>query len=162
MWTEPGQVTYQGKHYRVTGAYCEPKPDPVPPILVGGGGATTMLLAAKYAQIWNLSDSNIDRYTQHLAKLREQCEKAGRDPASLRLSWYGRVAVGRNEAEALRRGYGKFTHENAFVGTPEHIVEQMNEFVDVGCDFLMLEPLGIPDPEVLAMLSQEILPRVKG
>lgn len=162
MWTEPGQVTFQGKHYRVTGAYCEPKPDPAPPILVGGGGATTMLLAAKYAQVWNLSDSNITRYTQHLARLREQCEKAGRDPATLRLSWYGRVAVGRNEAEALRRGYGKFTHENAFVGTPEHIVEQMNEFVDVGCDFLMLEPLGIPDPDVLAMLSQEILPRVKG
>jgi alkanesulfonate monooxygenase SsuD/methylene tetrahydromethanopterin reductase-like flavin-dependent oxidoreductase (luciferase family) len=162
LWTEPGKVTYQGKHYRVTQAYCEPKPNPVPPIMVGGGGETTMLLAAKHAQIWNLSDSNLERYTRHLEALRRQCERVNRDPATLRLTWYGRIAVGRHEAEAVRRGYGKWTHENAFVGTPAEIVEQMNAFVDVGCDWFILEPLGIPDPDVLGMLSEEILPRVKG
>jgi alkanesulfonate monooxygenase SsuD/methylene tetrahydromethanopterin reductase-like flavin-dependent oxidoreductase (luciferase family) len=33
MWTEPGKVSYQGKHY-IQEAYCEPKPNPVPPIIV--------------------------------------------------------------------------------------------------------------------------------
>src|SRR3954462_3255092 len=33
LWTEPGKVTYQGKHYQVVDAYCEPKPIPVPPIV---------------------------------------------------------------------------------------------------------------------------------
>lgn len=162
MWSEPGKVTYQGKHYRVTQAYCEPKPDPVPPIMVGGGGETTMLLAAKYAQIWNLPDANLEKYTRHLETLRRQCESVGRDPSTLRLTWYGRIAVGRNEAEAVRRGYGKWTHENAFVGTPGEIVERMSAFVDAGCDWFMLEPLGIPDPDVLGMLTEEILPYVKG
>ena len=36
LWTEPGQVTYQGKHYSITEAYCEPKPEPIPPLIVGG------------------------------------------------------------------------------------------------------------------------------
>lgn len=162
LWTEPGKVTYQGKHYRVTDAYCEPKPDPLPPIMVGGGGDTTMLLAAKYAQIWNLPDANLEKYTQHLERLKQQCERVGRDPTTLRLTWYGRIAVGRNDAEAVRRGYGKWTRDNAFVGTPSQLVEQMNAFVAAGCDWFMLEPLGIPDPDVLGMLTEEILPHVKG
>jgi alkanesulfonate monooxygenase SsuD/methylene tetrahydromethanopterin reductase-like flavin-dependent oxidoreductase (luciferase family) len=162
MWTEPGKVTYQGKHYRITEAYCEPKPDPVPPIMVGGGGNTTMKLAAKYAQFWNLPDSPIEKYTDRLTILRQHCETIGRDPATLRLSWYGRIAVGHNEAEAERRGFGKWTRQNAFLGTPSQVVEQMNAFVAVGCDHFIIQPLGLPDAEVLGSLMEEIVPHVKG
>ena len=38
MWEEPGQVSYQGRHYAIKDAWCEPKPEPQIPILVGGGG----------------------------------------------------------------------------------------------------------------------------
>src|SRR5262245_65501388 len=38
MWTE-ALANYQGKYYEIAGAYCEPRPDPIPPILVGGSGA---------------------------------------------------------------------------------------------------------------------------
>lgn len=38
MWTEEGQVSYQGKHYHIANAYCEPKPNPLPKIIGGGGG----------------------------------------------------------------------------------------------------------------------------
>jgi alkanesulfonate monooxygenase SsuD/methylene tetrahydromethanopterin reductase-like flavin-dependent oxidoreductase (luciferase family) len=162
MWTQPGKVTYQGKHYRITDAYCEPKPDPVPPILVGGAGETTMLLAAKHAQIWNISDSNLAKYQDRLAILKRHCETIGRDPATLRLSWFGRIAVGKTEAEAERRGHGKWTRENAFLGTPEQIIEQMNAFVKIGCDFFIVQPLDLPDPYVVGTLMNEILPNVKG
>ncbi|HLU09757.1 MAG TPA: LLM class flavin-dependent oxidoreductase [Oceanobacillus sp.] len=161
MWTEPGKVTYQGKHYRITEAYCEPKPDPVPPILVGGGGDTTIKLAAKYAQFWNLSDAPIERYTERVNVLKQHCERIGRDPATIRLSWYGRIAVGRDESEAERRGFGKWTRENAFVGTPSQIVEQMSAFVAVGCDHFIVQPLGLPDPYVIGALMNEIVPNVK-
>ncbi len=162
MWTEPGKVTYQGKHYRISEAYCEPKPNPIPPILVGGGGETSMLLAAKYAQIWNLPDAPLSKYLERLTILKRQCERVGRDPATLRLSWFGRIVVGRTEPEAERRGKGEWTRQNAIFGTPEQIVEQMNAFVAAGCDHFIVDPLGLPDSDVIGIVMEEIIPSVKG
>lgn len=34
LWTTP-QATFTGTYYRVKDAYCEPKPNPVPPLMVG-------------------------------------------------------------------------------------------------------------------------------
>ena len=37
MWEKDG-ASYNGEHYRIENAYCNPKPDPRPPILIGGKG----------------------------------------------------------------------------------------------------------------------------
>ena len=37
MWSGH-PASFQGKHYQIDGAYCEPRPDPAPPIAVGGSG----------------------------------------------------------------------------------------------------------------------------
>lgn len=162
MWTEPGKVTYHGQHYHVVDAWCEPKPDPVPPILVGGGGLKTTRLAARYANIWNMPDAPFDEYARRLDMIKGHCDDLGRDPATLRLSWFGRLAVGKTEAEALARGRGKWTTANAFVGTAAQVVEQMGPFIAAGCDYFMVEVLGLPDPDVIGMMLEEVLPQVRG
>jgi alkanesulfonate monooxygenase SsuD/methylene tetrahydromethanopterin reductase-like flavin-dependent oxidoreductase (luciferase family) len=177
LWTEPGKVTYQGKHYQVVDAYGEPKPNPVPPIVVGGGGERTMLITARYADWWNLSDANITRYTDRANVLRRHCDKIGRDWSTMRLTWFGRLSVGKTEAEALERGRRLFpgetedgarkrgrdvyTRANAFVGTPTQIVEDMQQFVELGVDYFMVDVLGLPDPDVLGTLLEDIVPKVK-
>ena len=165
MWEEPGQASFEGAHYRVTDAYCEPKPAPRIPILVGGGGYTTMKHAAKYADIWNLPDATLDAYTDRSNVLKRHLDDIGRDPATMRFSWFGRVATGRTEAEARARGLSrpdKWTSERAFVGTPEQIVEQMNGFVEQGCDYFMVDIIGAPDEDVIGMVTEDILPKLKG
>ncbi len=160
LWTEPGKVTYRGKHYSVIDAYCEPKPTPVPPILVGGGGSKTMRLAAQYADWWNLNDANFADYTARLSILKKHCAEIGRDIRSLRLTWFGRMVVGRTEARAQALA-GKWTTANAFVGTPQQLVEQMQRFVEAGVSYFMVEVPSIADPDVTGMVVEEVLPKLR-
>ena len=165
MWGEPGQVSYQGRHYHIQDAWCEPKPEPMIPIVVGGGGYTTMKHAAQYADIWNFPDAPLERYAERQRILRRHLDDIDRDPASLRCSWFGRVAIGNTEAEAVARGLSreqKWTRDNAFVGTPGHIAEQMNAFVENGCDYFMIDIIGAPDAEPISLFVDEVIPALNG
>lgn len=42
MWAD-APANFQGDYYRVTNAYCEPRPNPAPPIMVGGAGEQYLL-----------------------------------------------------------------------------------------------------------------------
>lgn len=164
LWTEPGKVSYQGKHYAIKEAYLEPKPDPVPPIVIGGGGNKTMRIAAEYADWWNLSDANLQKYTDRVAVLHQHCESTGRDPKTLRLTWFGRMVLARTEAEVQALSVSRdtpFTIDNAFVGTPAQVVEQLQTFAAQGVDYFMLDILGLPDDDRLGMLLEDVLPKVK-
>lgn len=176
LWTQPGQVTYQGKHYQVIDAWCEPKPVPPPPILIGAKGEQMLKIVARYADWWNASDANIALYTEKLNILKRHCADIGRDPNSIRWTWFGRLAVGKTEAEAVARGRRIFpgedlselpargrdiyTRDNAFVGTPSQIVELMRPFVELGVDYFMVEVLDPMNPEVMGMVAEDILPKV--
>lgn len=160
MWTEPGKATYHGKHYHVEDAYCVPKPVPIPPIMVGGGGHKTTRLAAQYADWWNMHDVNWAAYRERLSRLKEGCEQVGRELSTIRLTWFGRLVVGRTESQAKALA-GKWTPENAFVGTPQQVVDQMSPFVDAGVDYFIATVLGLPDPDVIGLLLEDVLPKFK-
>jgi alkanesulfonate monooxygenase SsuD/methylene tetrahydromethanopterin reductase-like flavin-dependent oxidoreductase (luciferase family) len=160
MWTEPGQVSFSGKHYSVVNAYCEPKPDPLPPIIVGTGGTKAMLLAAKYADWWNRSDANFAEYKTKVDVLHQHCRTIGRDPASIRKTWFGRLSLGRTHDEALQRGSGRWTPDNAFVGTTREVTDSLKQFIDVGCDYFMVEVLDVDRPDVQGMLLNDVLPKL--
>lgn len=158
LWTEDGPVTYSGDHYSIKNAWCEPRPDPSPVLMVGGGGTKTMRLAARFADWWNLHDAPWDAYRARMAVLDQHCAELDRDPASIRRTWYGRLVLGETPAAALALGAGKWTPENAFVGTPAQVIDQMTPFVEGGVDYFMLELLGLPGFEILQMFREEIIP----
>jgi len=58
LWST-GEVTYQGEHYRVTGAVGTPTPvqRPHPPIIVGGGGKRILGIAGREADIVGVNPS---------------------------------------------------------------------------------------------------------
>jgi alkanesulfonate monooxygenase SsuD/methylene tetrahydromethanopterin reductase-like flavin-dependent oxidoreductase (luciferase family) len=161
LWRQPGRVSYAGAHYQVVNAYCEPKPEKAIPIIVGGGGAKTMMLAARFADMWNLPDAPYDQYTARMAVLRQHCESIGRGWDTIRKSWFGRVAVGRTAAEAEARGGGRWRRDNAFVGTPAELVEQMSAFAAAGCSYFMIDILGLPDADVIGMMVEDVFPKVR-
>ncbi|RSM41090.1 LLM class F420-dependent oxidoreductase [Amycolatopsis balhimycina DSM 5908] len=103
-------TTFQGEHYQLTDARCEPKgvQRPHPPICIGGSGEKrTLRTAAKYAQHWNFVGGSPEEFTRKREVLHRHCADVGRDPAEITLSShvrlgpdldYAQVAA---EAEAL-------------------------------------------------------------
>lgn len=165
LWETEGPVSFEGKHYQIKDAYCEPRPDPAPIIMVGGGGKTTMKHAAKYADWWNISDTQLDTFVERMEILRGHCQNIDRDWHSIRKTWFGRMVLGNTEAEARKRGeekgrahYDGWALDAAFVGTPDQVIEQLMAFVDVGVDYFMLEVLDIELPEIQQMLTEKIIP----
>jgi alkanesulfonate monooxygenase SsuD/methylene tetrahydromethanopterin reductase-like flavin-dependent oxidoreductase (luciferase family) len=151
LWTEAGQVSYEGKHYKVVDAWCEPKPDPMIPIMVGGGGKKTMRLAAQYADLWNWGMCDVDKYTEYVDILKQHCADLGRDIATLRLTWAGAMAIGQTEAEAQqyaeKSGVG-----GPFIGTSDHIAALMAEFIELGVDYFILNIAGLITEQLMPII----------
>jgi len=102
-----------------------------------------------------------DTFAERVAVVRQTCESIRRDPISMRMTWFGRVVVGRTEAEALARG-GEWTKQNSLNGTPAQWVEEMNRFVALGCDMFMIEIIDIENPDVIDTMMHEVFPLVGG
>lgn len=161
MWTEE-EATFEGNYYRVNQARCEPKPEPIPSLMVGAFGPKMLRLAAKYAEVWNVSSTGARIYRSLAEGFERACEAVGRDPATVRRSWIGGCACGPTEAEAERLSGGRLSAEDEedfdFVGTPQQLVEQMRPFVELGVDYFMLDCGGFPELTTLDLLINEVLP----
>ena len=161
MWTEE-RATFAGRHYHVSDARCAPRPDPIPLVMVGAFRPKMLRVTAKYADWWNVSSTGVEAY-KHMA---EECERAcaaiGRDPATLRRTWGGGCicASTQGEAEAIAGDLlaGNDSDNFDFVGTPQHIVEQMRAFIDMGVDYFMLDCGDFPRLTTLELLINEVLP----
>jgi F420-dependent oxidoreductase-like protein len=75
------EANFDGRHYQLTNARCEPKPvqQPHPPIVIGGGGERRTLRAvARFADHWNVPGGGVDVFKAKHAVLAEHCAAIGR------------------------------------------------------------------------------------
>jgi alkanesulfonate monooxygenase SsuD/methylene tetrahydromethanopterin reductase-like flavin-dependent oxidoreductase (luciferase family) len=86
----PGRATYRGQYAEVEDAVNEPKGiQRHIPIIVGGNGREkTASLAVKHADELNLVYVRPVEVRELITAVRERCERAGRDPDTLRISLY--------------------------------------------------------------------------
>jgi alkanesulfonate monooxygenase SsuD/methylene tetrahydromethanopterin reductase-like flavin-dependent oxidoreductase (luciferase family) len=162
MWTEEG-VTFGGKYYKAMGARCEPRPDPVPIIMVGAFKPKMLRLTAKYADWWNVSSTGIREYRRMVQELERACSEVGRDPSTVRRSWGGGCACAPTREEAEAFAGDLYSPDNdgddfGFVGTPKQIIEQMRAFIELGVDYFILDCGGFPKLTTLELLVNEVLP----
>jgi len=162
MWRE-SPATFEGKYYRIKNAYCEPKPDPIPPLLIGAGGEKIALrLVAKYADWWNYCDT-VEVYTHKLEVLRKHCAAIGRDFNEIVKTWDGlQVSIAKTEAAAWQM-YEKslFKRRGATVGTPEQVTEQLKAFADVGVTVFFLRFDDFPSLNGIKLFTEEVMPRLR-
>lgn len=145
MWTR-NQVHFNGKHFKVNGAYCNPKPSPVPPIMIGGAGEKlTLKVVASQADWWNAGLA-LEEYKHKLAVLKKHCERIGRDYESIKKTWLGCVTIAETEDEALRIAKNSpfAASETTIAGTSEQISQRLAQFADLGVEYFILRFLDFP------------------
>jgi len=91
-------TTYEGDYYQVNGAVMNPRPiqQPRPPLVIAAMRPVMLKYAAQHADNWNSLSSAREFVTQleetrgRIRLINQCCSEIGRDPASLRRSyWFG-------------------------------------------------------------------------
>jgi len=161
LWTE-SPASFEGTYYRIQNAYCEPRPDPVPPLLIGGGGEQlTLRVVAKHADWWNIPGGTYENYAHKLDVLRGHCAAVGRDYDEIVKTWSAEaVALAETEAEAQRIAARSPYSQDSIVGTPAQVAEQLQAFVNLGVEVLIVRPLDFPNTEGIEMFAREVMPRL--
>jgi alkanesulfonate monooxygenase SsuD/methylene tetrahydromethanopterin reductase-like flavin-dependent oxidoreductase (luciferase family) len=157
-----GPATFEGRYYQIRDAYCEPIPDPMPPLLLGGGGEKLSLrIIAKYADWWNYCDT-VEAYTHKLNVLRSHCEEVGRDFNEIVKTWDGiQITVAETEAEAQRIcEESPYKRRGRVVGTPSQVTEKLKAYMDAGVDIFFLRFDDFPSQTGLRLFTEEVMPQL--
>jgi alkanesulfonate monooxygenase SsuD/methylene tetrahydromethanopterin reductase-like flavin-dependent oxidoreductase (luciferase family) len=159
LWTQP-RATYPGKYYQLDDAVCEPRPNPVPPIMIGGSGEKLLLRAvATHADWWNASPQPMPALRQKMAVLRGHCQAVGRDFASIPKSVQLRVcpAPTRAQAEGMVRP-GMDLGGLAYVGEPPGLIDFLQELTEIGFDSVQIAFGGFPETDDLKLFVDKVMP----
>ncbi len=166
MWTHE-RASFEGQYYSIKEAWCEPKPEPMPTIMVGAFRPQMLRLVARHADWWNVSSTSIADYRRYVEELERACDEVGRNVASVRRVWGGGCVCAPNEAEVAELAAERlqvlgeecaYQVGEDFVGTPAQIIEQMQPFIELGVDYFMLDCGGFPRLTTVEMLVNEVLP----
>jgi F420-dependent oxidoreductase-like protein len=172
LWTEP-EASFEGEYYHVRGAINEPKgvQKPYPSLWIGGGGEQiTLKLVAQYGNACNVGGSP-DELRHKFAVLREHCEKLGRSyDEIIRSSNVNIVFVKADDnieaaTEKVRATYRwsvEQMQQNAIVGTPQQVAEQIQAKVDAGVNYVITYfPRVAYDHTPLHLFAEEVAPLIK-
>ena len=171
LWETPAGETFSfdGTYYTLSGSPALPKPAqrPRPPVLVGGDGPTrTPRLAARFADEYNVPFATLEATVAAFGRVREACQKAGRDPGSMRYSAAQTVCCGRDEAEVARRAQAigepvDDLRHGGLAGSPAEIVDKLGRFAEAGATRAYLQVLDLHDLDHLELIAADVMPQVR-
>ncbi len=159
LWTQ-APATFEGSYYRVKDAYCEPRPEPIPPIMIGGDGERYLLRAvAEHADWWLPYSRRRETLEQKIAALQQHCRDVGRDYTTIRKTYTLTVYLARDRAVAERRAGAALERENpAFAGDPAGLRDHLLELADLGFDLFQLVFPNFPETDDIELFADEVLP----
>lgn len=170
LWRTPEgeRFDHDGSNYQLNNSVALPKPvqRPHPPIIVGGHGAKrTPMLAARFADEFNVAFSDVGTTRIQYERVHQASEAIGRDHNSIIMSAAQVVCVGENEKTLERRAaaIGRELSElrvNGVAGTIDEAVDHLRPFADAGASRVYLQVLDLSDLEHLQFIASELVPAV--
>lgn len=173
MWVKR-RATIIGQYYSIKDAICYPKPvqKPHPTIMVGGSGEKYLLrVVAKYADRYNMPFCSPLQVQRKISVLREHCTIIGRDYKEIEKSIILRCLVRETEDE-LHRNIKKWKRKdekiehfkkridtNIVIGTPEHVVSMLKQYVDLGVTHFILHFVALND-QCLKLFHSKVVKKI--
>jgi F420-dependent oxidoreductase-like protein len=174
MWTEE-TTTFDGRHYQLKDAWCEPKPlqSPRIPLWIGGSGErVTMRHVAKEADGWNTFMSPLDEFDHKLSVLDGHCSDVGRDRSEIRIQTVSQVVLGEDEREAedqlraraaaLHLDPDAIRERGLRAMTPEQFAEHLWPYVDRGVGDFLISARPPMDRRTLELFANDVAPVLRG
>jgi alkanesulfonate monooxygenase SsuD/methylene tetrahydromethanopterin reductase-like flavin-dependent oxidoreductase (luciferase family) len=167
------RFSFEGERYRLHDAPGLGRPGL--PILVGGSAKPgTTGPAVRFADEYNALFGTLEEVTQRKQALDEACERAGRDPSTLRYSLMAPCVIGRSEREVLdatsrvAARFGREPQESRLerygergpIGTIAQAVERLKQIEEIGYERVMLQHLVHDDLDTVALIGRELAPAV--
>jgi alkanesulfonate monooxygenase SsuD/methylene tetrahydromethanopterin reductase-like flavin-dependent oxidoreductase (luciferase family) len=163
MWTE-APANYRGEHYQLVNAYCEPRPDPTPPIMVGGSGEKYLLrVVAQHADWWNYNFRSREDYAHKQEVLKRHCRDVGRDYGEIKQIVRVGILIAETEREAERlKGQPDVRplEEGDLAGTPAQVIEVLRGAIAQGADRLTVHFADSPRAEGTYLFAATVLPHL--
>jgi len=163
MW-RGAPTSYQGEHYTLTDAYCEPRPDPIPPVMVGGHGERYLLrVVARHADWWNYPFRDSALYTHKQEVLKHHCHEAGRDYDTIRQVVRVGILIAETERELERLKAAPDTRPMSDIklaGTPARVTEALRGIIAQGAHRLTVNFADAPRPEGTQLFAAAVLPHL--
>jgi alkanesulfonate monooxygenase SsuD/methylene tetrahydromethanopterin reductase-like flavin-dependent oxidoreductase (luciferase family) len=163
MWTQT-TVNFTGRYYTLNNAHCYPKPNPVPPILIGGGGEKlTLRVVARHADWWNMYDLSPRAYQHKQRIIRKHCRDVNRNPSDIVFTLANSVAIAEKEEQVwkladqspfIQRG----SEENYLIGTPHSVIEQLQEYIKIGVEYFILRFVDFPRSQGADLFAKRVIP----
>lgn len=163
MWGN-APASFEGKHYKIENAYCAPRPEPAPPVMVGGAGEKYLLrVVARQADWWNYIFQDRKTYAHKQEVLKRHCEEVGRSYDEIQQVIHTGVLIGASEAEVRRLQEDENVRpisDNTIMGTPEQVTEQLLEAIEQGAHRLAVHFHDVPRPEGTWLFSAAVMPHL--
>ena len=135
------RVTFEGRFHRTHDAVLLPRPARRAPLMIGSTGPRVLAAALPHVDVWNTwydwYGNTAEGFATKVREIDDACERAGRDPGTLRRSACVLVRLG-NSAE--RPDYPGIT---PLEGPTEAIAAGLRAIAEAGADelILVLDPI---------------------
>jgi alkanesulfonate monooxygenase SsuD/methylene tetrahydromethanopterin reductase-like flavin-dependent oxidoreductase (luciferase family) len=169
LWTHD-KFSFEGKHFQLKDALCEPKPlqEHLPLVIGGSGERRTLRIVAEHGDIWNSFYGDLDHYRHLVDVLGRHCADVGRDPADVRKSLTFRAVLADSEQEAeerLQEIWGGAPPDRmramTITGTVEQCIEGLRPYADLGVGDFLLGSMPPHDWRSIEAVANEVAPAIK-
>jgi F420-dependent oxidoreductase-like protein len=154
-------TTFEGEHFRLQDARCEPKPvQEHLPIWIGGGGEkVTLRIAARHADGWNVPFISPDDYGHKVGVLDTHCEREGRDAGEITRAVNVGLAWREDDLETQFGAIANFVRPGVLTGSVHEVVDRVGAYGDAGAEWMILAIRAPFDVDGLDRFALEVLPQ---
>ncbi|MGH7886164.1 MAG: TIGR03560 family F420-dependent LLM class oxidoreductase [Thermodesulfobacteriota bacterium] len=167
MWTEK-KSSFNGKHYQINDAICNPKPIQKPhiPISIGGSGEKYLLkLVGELADEWNSPASSAIDFDRKYSVLKNHCSNAGRDINDINISQQTVCVLVEKRSDLeekmvkAQRRYGFFGDIQKFgiIGTPDDCIKKIYTDIEKGISKYTIFFSDVMSPDTIKFFAKEVM-----